>query len=157
MKGSFYVAIYQRCVLLHFCQGGCNTEHVGEINVELHRRRKGLYFSDDVDKKTVPKKFKLEDISHRLSPSSPWTVTVRSKISFFTYTIVVWILDQDVLHISNYTAPFLEAQNKICQTSDNQVGSTNPTLPKRLRAATIVISKKTVLRLHEYSESGSDK
>ena len=49
----------------------CNTEHVGEINVELHRRRKGLYFSDDVDKKTVPKKFKLEDISHRLSPSSP--------------------------------------------------------------------------------------
>ena len=49
----------------------CNTEHVGEINVELHRRRKGIYFSHDVDNNTLPKKFKLKDISHRLSPSSP--------------------------------------------------------------------------------------
>ena len=47
------MAIYQRCVLLHFFLEGCNTEHVGEINVELHRRRKGRYFSDDVDKKTL--------------------------------------------------------------------------------------------------------
>ena len=51
-------------------------------------------------------------------------------------------------------------KTQFAKTLENQVGSTNPTQPKRLRAAKIVNSstaKKTDLRLHEHSESDSDK
>ena len=126
------MAIYQRCVLLHFCQEGCNTEHVGEINVELHRRRKGRYFSDDVDKKTVPKKFQTKGyISPLISLKSLNGDSEKQIFILYLYyccclDIISRCLTCFILHCTFHGCP-----NSICQTPENQVGSTNPTEPKR--------------------------
>ena len=127
------MAIYQRCVLLHFCQEGCNTEHVGEINVELHRRRKGRYFSDDVDKKT------LTNVSPLISLKSLNGVSEKQIFALYLYHCCFNIrsrwLTCFILHCTFHGGP-----NSICQTSENHVGSTHPKQPKHFRAAKIVIS-----------------